>query len=65
MSSISDNYANIEYVMKEGIVNVDYVVKDNLYKNVIHEKFDLCYSSHNIEHTPCLITFLNKYYRRK
>ena len=33
--------------------------KDDLYKNVIHEKFDLCYSSHNIEHTPCLITFLN------
>jgi hypothetical protein len=50
---------NTEWIMKEGLQNIDYVVKDGIYSNIILEKFDLVYSSHNIEHVPCLVTHLN------
>jgi SAM-dependent methyltransferase len=38
------------------ITQVDYVVKNNDW-SVIEEKFDYLVTSHNIEHTPCLISF--------
>jgi hypothetical protein len=55
------NYRNDPNVNKSKICNVDYVIKDNLkYSDVIRDKmFDVCFSSHNIEHVPCLVTFLN------
>jgi hypothetical protein len=40
----------------EKIMPVDYVVKNNDW-SVIGEKFDYLVTSHNIEHTPCLIGF--------
>lgn len=58
---LKNNYKNDPNVDKSKICNVDYVIKDKLkYSEVITDKkFDVCFSSHNIEHVPCLITFLN------
>ena len=55
------NYRNDKNVDKSKICKVDYIVKDNLkYSDVIKDKmFDICFSSHNVEHVPCLVTFLN------
>jgi predicted SAM-dependent methyltransferase len=55
------NYMNDTNVDKSKICDVNYVIKDNLkYSDVITDKrFDICFSSHNIEHVPCLISFLN------
>lgn len=55
------NYLKDPNVDKSKICHVNYVIKDKLkYSDVITDKrFDVCFSSHNIEHVPCLITFLN------
>ena len=55
-----ENYRNT-YAYREGLQHIDYVVKEKKYKEVINEKFDLIYSSHNIEHLPCLINGLNNW----
>jgi len=31
----------------------------NKYTDIINETFDVCVSSHNLEHMPCIVTFLN------
>jgi hypothetical protein len=49
-------YRNDPTVDPEKIMPVDYVVKNNDW-SVIEEKFDYLVTSHNIEHTPCLIGF--------
>lgn len=54
-----ENYKNDKNVDLSKINRVDYVIKDNnKFDDIITEKFDICFSSHNIEHTPCFITFL-------
>ncbi len=54
-----ENYKNDPNVDKSKICHVDYVVKSGRYLDVIKEKFDIVFSSHNIEHVPCIVTFLN------
>ena len=54
-----ENYKNDSNVDKNKICKVDYVVKSGKYLDVIKQKFNFVFSSHNIEHVPCLITFLN------
>lgn len=58
---LTRNYMNDPNVDKSKICNVNYVIKDNLkYTDVIRDRrFDICFSSHNAEHVPCLVTFLN------
>jgi SAM-dependent methyltransferase len=52
-----NNYAIDPNVIKENIVEPSYVISNNDY-SVIKEKFDFIFSSHNIEHMPCLVSFL-------
>lgn len=75
MDQSKSNIKNMDYFTKEELIEiykndknvdlskiyeVDYVIKEDIkYNEIIREKFDICFSSHNIEHTPCIITFLN------
>ena len=52
-------YKNDNNVDKTKICDVTYVIKTSNYNEIIPQIFDYCFSSHNIEHVPCLITFLN------
>jgi hypothetical protein len=52
------NYINHSNVNKEKIIEPSYVITNNDY-SVIKEKFDCVFSSHSIEHMPCIVTFLN------
>ncbi len=54
-----ENYKNDPNVDLSKICKVDYAVKTNKYSDIIREKFNFIFSSHNIEHVPCIITFLN------
>jgi len=57
---LKENYKNDPNVNINNICKVDYIVKGiSKYNTIISHKYDCCFSSHNIEHTPCLITFLN------
>jgi SAM-dependent methyltransferase len=56
---LMNNYKNDINININNIVNVDYCVKNiKKYTDIIDIKFDFCVSSHNIEHTPCIVTFL-------
>jgi SAM-dependent methyltransferase len=56
---LKNNYKGDGNVNIDNIVKVDYCVRDIVnYTDIINLKFDFCVSSHNIEHTPCFITFL-------
>jgi SAM-dependent methyltransferase len=56
---LKNNYKDDANINIANIVKVDYCVRDvTNYTDIINLKFDFCVSSHNIEHTPCLITFL-------
>ncbi len=52
------NYINDPHVNKEKIIGPSYVIVNNDYSPV-KEKFNCIFSSHNIEHMPCMVTFLN------
>ena len=56
---LKENYKNDPNVLVNNIVNIDYSVKSLPYNEIINIKFDICFSSHNIEHTPCMVSFLN------
>ena len=56
---LKTRYANDPNVSIDHIVDIDYVWRGELYGNLISERFDYVVSSHNIEHVPCLIAFLN------
>jgi len=57
---LKENYKNDKNVDINKICDVTYVLKnDTKYNEIIPKIFDYCFSSHNIEHVPCLITFLN------
>lgn len=53
-----NNYLNDPNVKSENIVEPSYVVSDNDYSK-IDQQFKFVFSSHSIEHMPCVITFLN------
>lgn len=53
-----NNYRNDPNVKKENIIEPSYIIESNNY-SAIKEKFNCIFSSHNIEHMPCLVTFLN------
>lgn len=52
------NYINDPNVIKDNIVDPSYVIVNNDY-SPIKQQFERIFSSHNIEHMPCVITFLN------
>lgn len=52
-----DKYKDDPNVNIEKIIEPSYVIANNDY-SVIKEKFDCIFSSHNIEHIPCIVTFL-------
>lgn len=52
-------YADKPDCVCENIVNVDYVWSGQPYDELIKDKFDMVISSHNIEHQPDLIGYLN------
>jgi hypothetical protein len=56
---LKENYRDDPNVDINNICKVDYVLKwNNKYTDIIPNKFNYCVSSHNIDHVPCLITFL-------
>jgi len=40
------------------VPRIDYVWRGEAYRDLLHEQFDAIYSSHNIEHHPCLVRHL-------
>jgi SAM-dependent methyltransferase len=57
---LKENYKNDNNVDIDKICKVNYVIKGQTkYSDIIDNRFDFCFSSHNIEHVPCIITFLN------
>ncbi len=60
VEELKETYKNDVNVNLNKIVKVSYVVRDvNIYSDIIKERFDYCISSHNIEHAPCMVSFLN------
>jgi len=53
-----NNYINDPNVNIEKIIDPSYIIVNNDY-SPIKEKFNCIFSSHNIEHMPCVVTFLN------
>lgn len=43
----------------DSIPDIDYVWQGERYTDCINRKFSVIYSSHNIEHQPCLVTYLH------
>ena len=56
---LKEHYASDPNVDTSLIVDVDYVWRGERYGDLIKERFDSVVSSHNIEHVPCLVSFLN------
>lgn len=52
-----ENYSNDTNVNVEKMCDVDYLIKDNNW--LVDDKFNYIVSSHNIEHSPCLVSFIN------
>lgn len=45
--------------LEDKVPEIDYVWSGGSYQSLIDERFDVVFSSHNIEHQPCLVTHLN------
>jgi hypothetical protein len=56
---LKEHYASDPNVDVASIVDVDYVWRGEPYSDLIKERFDSVVTSHNIEHVPCLVSFLN------
>jgi 2-polyprenyl-3-methyl-5-hydroxy-6-metoxy-1,4-benzoquinol methylase len=56
---LKEHYASDPNVDTAAIVDVDYVWRGEPYSDLIKERFDSVVTSHNIEHVPCLVSFLN------
>jgi len=57
---LKENYKTDPNVNINKICKVNYVVKGSTkYNELILNKKNVCFSSHNIEHVPCVISFLN------
>src|SRR5258705_13815465 len=55
---LTQNYINDPNVNKGKIIEPSFVISNNDYSQ-IKEKFKCVFSSHSIEHMPCIVTFLN------
>lgn len=44
---------------QERVPEIDFVWSGQKYSDLINVKFDIVYSSHNVEHQPCLVRHLN------
>ena len=55
--TLQKNYGSHAHIIKENILEPTYVIGDNDY-SVIKEKFNCVFASHNIEHMPCVVTYL-------
>ena len=55
---LKHQYRSDPNVDTERIVDVDYVWRGERYSDLIKERFDSVVTSHNIEHVPCLVSFL-------
>lgn len=55
---LKENYKDDPNVDLGNIVDVDYVVRDGCFSGVVNEVFDYIVTSHNIEHVPCIVSFL-------
>jgi SAM-dependent methyltransferase len=53
-----ENYKNDPTVKKENIIQPTYIIQNSDY-SVITETFKSVFSSHSIEHMPCVVTFLD------
>ena len=59
-NTLKESYKNDPNVNINNIVEVDYILQSNKkYNEFIDSKFDVVFSSHNIEHQPNLIKHLN------
>jgi 2-polyprenyl-3-methyl-5-hydroxy-6-metoxy-1,4-benzoquinol methylase len=56
---LKEHYASDPNVDTAAIVDVDYVWRGEPYSDLIKERFDSVVTSHNVEHVPCLVSFLN------
>jgi hypothetical protein len=56
---LKTKYANDPGVASEDIAELDYVWRGEPYGQLMTERFDFVVTSHNIEHVPCLISFLH------
>jgi SAM-dependent methyltransferase len=56
---LRDHYTSDPNVDVAAIVDVDYVWRGERYEALIRERFDSVVTSHNIEHMPCLVDFLD------
>jgi hypothetical protein len=56
---LRDHYTSDPNVDAAAIVDVDYVWRGERYEALIRERFDSVVTSHNIEHMPCLVDFLD------
>lgn len=56
---LKNQYRSDPNVDEEAIVDVDYTWRGEPYSELITERFDGVVTSHNIEHVPCLVTFLS------
>jgi hypothetical protein len=56
---LRDHYTSDPNVDAAAIVDVDYVWRGERYEVLIRERFDSVVTSHNIEHMPCLVDFLD------
>lgn len=57
-NQLKEKFLESDQVNVEDIVYVDYVWKGEPYEELIRKRFDYVVSSHNIEHSPDLISFL-------
>lgn len=56
--TLIENYKNDPNVKKDKIIEPSFVIVNNDFSS-IKEKFNCIFSSHNIEHIACIVTFLN------
>src|ERR1700712_4627387 len=57
-AQLIENYKDDSNVNKDKIIEPSFIVVNNDYSPIQH-KFRTIFSSHNIEHMPCVVTFLN------
>lgn len=57
-AQLIENYKTDPSVKKENIIEPTYVIQNNDYTHIT-ETFNSVFSSHSIEHMPCVVTFLN------
>jgi hypothetical protein len=57
-TELRDIAAELSWGKPDEVPEVDYVWNGSRYSELINERYDVVFSSHNIEHQPCLVTHL-------